>query len=111
MEYMEKDIYKCSFCDKPEGPNRQLIGNPEGDSFICEECISLCRDLLRGKPKLQDKELKLLTPKEIKEKLDDLYELAKKKATPVVEGAVEDLRNSAIKVTKEVLTKLEKVEK
>lgn len=71
MEYMEKDIYKCSFCDKPEGPNRQLIGNPEGDSFICEECISLCRDLLRGKPKLQDKELKLLTPKEIKEKLDE----------------------------------------
>ena len=68
---MEKDIYKCSFCDKPEGPNRQLIGNPEGDSFICEECISLCRDLLRGKPKLQDKELKLLTPKEIKEKLDE----------------------------------------
>ena len=71
MEYMEKDIYKCSFCDKPEGPNRQLIGNPEGDRFICEECISLCRDLLRGKPKLQDKELKLLTPKEIKEKLDE----------------------------------------
>ena len=71
MEYMEKDIYKCSFCDKPEGPNRQLIGNPEGDSFICEECISLCRDLLHGKPKLQDKELKLLTPKEIKEKLDE----------------------------------------
>lgn len=72
MEYMEKEIYKCSFCDKPEGPNRQLIGNPEGDSFICEECISLCRDLLHGKPKLsQDRELKLLTPKEIKEKLDE----------------------------------------
>ena len=48
---------------------------------------------------------------EVKKDLDDLYELAKKKATPVVEGAVEDLRNSAIKVTKEVLTKLEKVEK
>ena len=61
----------------------------------------------------KEKVLKIAKKKseEIKEKLDDLYELAKKKATPVVEGAVEDLRNSAIKVTKEVLTKLEKVEK
>ena len=72
------------------------------------------KDLEQAKEMLNDKELKELAEmeiEEIKEKLDDLYELAKKKATPVVEGAVEDLRNSAIKVTKEVLTKLEKVEK
>ena len=51
MDSMENKIYKCSFCDKPEGPNRKLIGNPEGNSFICEECVSLCRDILRGKGK------------------------------------------------------------
>ena len=61
----------------------------------------------------KEKVLKIAKKKseEIKDKLDDLYKLAKKKATPVVESAVEGLRNSAIKVTKEVLTKLEKTEK
>ena len=72
MDSMENKIYKCSFCDKPEGPNRKLIGNPEGNSFICEECVSLCRDILRGKGKrAQEQELKLLTPEEIKQKLDE----------------------------------------
>ena len=72
MDSMENKIYKCSFCDKPEGANRKLIGNPEGNSFICEECVSLCRDILRGKGKrAQEQELKLLTPEEIKQKLDE----------------------------------------
>ena len=68
---MENNICRCSFCDKPEGPNRQLIGNPEGDSFICEECVALCRDIISGKHKKVEKELNLLTPEQIKEKLDE----------------------------------------
>ena len=58
-----------------------------------------------------DKEKVLKIAKEksevIKNKLEDLYEISKEKATPVIEKAVEEVRNSAIKVTKEVLTKLE----
>ena len=68
---MENEICRCSFCDKPESPNRQLIGNPEGDSFICEECVSLCKDIISGKHKRVEKELNLLTPQQIKEKLDE----------------------------------------
>ena len=44
---------------------------------------------------------------EIKVKIDELAKYAKKKATPVVESAVEDLRKAAIKATKEITKKLE----
>lgn len=71
MDNMENKTYKCSFCDKPEGSSRRLIGNPEGECFICEECVSLCKDLIGGKTKKESKELKLLSPREIKEKLDE----------------------------------------
>ncbi len=43
----------------------------------------------------------------IKNKIDELAKLAKAKATPVVEQAVEDLRKTAIKATKEITKKLE----
>lgn len=43
----------------------------------------------------------------IKKKIDELAKLAKAKATPVVEQAVEDLRKTAIKATKEITKKLE----
>ena len=45
--------------------------------------------------------------KEIMQSIEELYEYAKKKATPVIEKAVDGFRETAIKVTKEVLTKLE----
>ena len=37
--------------------------------------------------------------------------MAKEKATPVVEDAIEDLRKSAIKATKEITKKLEAKDK
>ena len=47
------------------------------------------------------------TRKLLGEKIDELAKLAKAKATPVVEQAVEDLRKTAIKATKEITKKLE----
>ncbi len=46
----------------------------------------------------------------IKKKAEDLYKYAVKKGTPVVEKAVDEVRIQAIKVAKEVITKLEKEE-
>ena len=43
----------------------------------------------------------------IKEKANELIELAKEKGTPVLEGVANDIRNRAISVTKEVLKRLE----
>ena len=61
-----------------------------------------------------DKEKALDIAKEkgekILKKIEKLAKDAKKKAEPVVESAVEELRVSAVKVTKNVLEKLEKPE-
>lgn len=43
----------------------------------------------------------------IKEKAEELVDLALEKGTPVVQQAAEDVRQQAIKVTKQVLKKLE----
>lgn len=45
--------------------------------------------------------------KEIKNKADDLVDYAKEKATPVIEKGTEKVRLEAIRVTREVLAKLE----
>ena len=44
---------------------------------------------------------------QIKIKLDELTDLAKEKATPIINDTIEELRENAIKATKEVLKKLE----
>lgn len=58
----------------------------------------------------KEKALKLAKKKaeDIKEQIEDLAVAAKKKAEPVVSKAVDELREQAIKVTKEVLKRLEK---
>ena len=58
-----------------------------------------------------DKEKALDIAKEkaeaLKEKIEDLAVQVKDKATPVVESSIDELRKSAIKVTKEITKKLE----
>ena len=62
-----------------------------------------------------DKEKALDLAKEkalvLKEKVEDLVDLAVEKGTPVLRDAADELRVKAIAVTKEVLKKLEKEEK
>ncbi len=62
-----------------------------------------------------DKEKALDLAKEkalvLKEKVEDLVDLAVEKGTPVLRDAADELRVKAIAVTKEVLRKLEKEEK
>ena len=61
----------------------------------------------------KEKVLKIAREKseDIKDSVEDLYNYAKTKATPVIEKAVQALRESAINATKEVLEKLEKTAK
>ena len=62
-----------------------------------------------------DKETALDLAKEkaldLKDKVEDLVDLAVEKGTPVLQKAADDLRDKAIAVTKEVLKKLEKEDK
>ena len=66
---------------------------------------------LKDELKDLDKEKALDIAKEkaevLKEKIEDLAVQAKDKATPVIESSIDELRKSAIKVTKEITKKLE----
>lgn len=69
---MEKETLYCSFCGKPQDAVKKLIANPDGNSFICNECIEVCKDILNEDVAAKNNtKLELLTPKEIKEKLDE----------------------------------------
>ena len=60
---------------------------------------------------LFDKEHKNEVKSLLKDKVEDLVDLAVEKGTPVLQKAADDLRDKAIVVTKEVLKKLEKEDK
>jgi ATP-dependent Clp protease ATP-binding subunit ClpX len=60
-------VHRCSFCDKTEDQVAKLISGK--DAFICNECVELCKNLLERHP--VPRKLRLLKPKEIKERLDE----------------------------------------
>lgn len=63
---------KCSFCGKSQKDARKLVASPNGDAFICDECIEICKDIITDITKKSTFEkIELPTPSEIKEKLDE----------------------------------------
>ena len=61
----------CSFCDKDEDAVRRMIAGP-GNVSICDECVTLCTEIIADQVKQEVKEEgKLLTPKELAAKLDE----------------------------------------
>ena len=78
----------CSFCGKPEELTKRLIAGPSG-IYICDECIEVCRDVLKEDQKAEGKEtsVKLLKPAEIKSKLDE-YIIGQDDAKRVLSVAV-----------------------
>ena len=68
---MDKDL-KCSFCGKSQAEVKRLIASPSGDSFICDECIDVCKEIIKDeKIIVPQSKIDLPLPYEIKEKLDD----------------------------------------
>lgn len=68
---LNKDRKTCSFCKKPEGPNRMLIKGAD-NSFICQQCSSICTSIFAQNDS-QDSEFvlgEIPTPKEFKAHLD-----------------------------------------
>ena len=65
----------CSFCGRPARELTDIISNPEGDCFICKDCLNICKDLIdfnnKTKEAEQDNRIELMKPQEIKKKLDD----------------------------------------
>lgn len=68
----EKNPLCCSFCGKPQEAVKKLIANPDSNSFICNECIDICKDILHEENVAKlDSKIDLLAPEEIKKRLDD----------------------------------------
>jgi ATP-dependent Clp protease ATP-binding subunit ClpX len=84
----EKENLICSFCGKVQSSVKKLIANPNGDSFICNECIDVCKEILNeDKLTKLDTKIELLTPEQIKAKLDE-YIIGQEEAKKILSVAV-----------------------
>lgn len=66
-------LFHCSFCGKTQQDVRKLIAGPA--VYICNECVTLCDDILREESKNEEKKIEgqftLPKPREIAKTLDD----------------------------------------
>lgn len=102
---------KCSFCGKSEDEVEELVAGPDG-LYICGNCIETCHRLMnsandnkRKSGKKQDA-FNLLTPQEIKAKLDDYIigqELAKRVLSVAVYNHYKRINDNKIRTDEDVL--------
>ena len=82
---------RCSFCGKTQDEVKKLVAGPT--VYICNECVALCDDILKGEEKKEPKgqvvKEKFPIPKqvEIKEALDE-YVIGQEKAKKILSVAV-----------------------
>lgn len=58
----------CSFCGRHEEAVEKLVSGP--DAFICDKCIRICSGILDKKTEVASQAIKVLKPREIKDRLD-----------------------------------------
>ena len=65
----------CSFCGRLISNLKNIIANPEGECFICKDCVDLCKEIMgeavQKNESNQQQILDLPKPQEIKANLDE----------------------------------------
>ena len=81
------EILRCSFCGKSQDEVKKLIAGPT--VYICDECIELCNDIILEEGAVEKSRAmkRLLTPRELNQKLDE-YIIGQTKAKKVLSVAV-----------------------
>ena len=81
------EILRCSFCGKSQDEVKKLIAGPT--VYICDECIELCNDIIleEGAAEKSKAFKRLLTPRELNQKLDE-YIVGQTKAKKILSVAV-----------------------
>jgi len=84
---LQGDVLRCSFCGKSQEEVKRLIAGPA--AYICDECIDLCNDIIleEGAAEQSKGHRRLLTPRELNQKLDD-YIIGQTKAKKILSVAV-----------------------
>jgi|FreactTroBogLake_1042271.scaffolds.fasta_scaffold00316_5 ATP-dependent Clp protease ATP-binding subunit ClpX len=91
-----KTYHQCSFCDKSQQQVKKLVAG--NDVYICDECITLCYDILKqDTPRvLPDTDI---TPAKVKARLDEYVigqDLAKRMLAVAVYNHVKRINNPVI---------------
>ncbi len=94
----EKDV-RCSFCGKTQDGVKRIIAGP--GVYICNECVGLCSNIIEDELREYEEEIEgndfvVLTPKEIKAKLDEYVigqESAKKSLSVAVYNHYKRINN------------------
>ena len=73
-KYEDKKTVRCSFCGKAQENVKRIIAGP--GVYICDECVGLCSNIIEVEfeemcTEEKAQENQSLSPKEIKEKLDE----------------------------------------
>ena len=91
---MYPGMRRCSFCNRTENMVNRLISGPEG-IYICDECVTICMDILEESERDENMSLstldpdgiKLLKPAQIKRFLDE-YVIGQEEAKKVLAVSV-----------------------
>ena len=74
MANNQEEQYRCSFCGKTNGQVRKMIAGRSRGTFICDECVALCQEIIEDELRFEEHEapeITLLKPMELKARLDE----------------------------------------
>lgn len=87
---ISEEKVRCSFCNKTQDQVKKMIAGPNG-VYICDECVDICADIIEEEyeeePEVEEMEINLLKPVEIKNFLDE-YVIGQEEAKKVMAVSV-----------------------